>query len=50
MSHVISNDGTTIAYERIGAGPAVILIDGALGYRALWGAARWQARCPTRAA
>ncbi len=37
MSYVISNDGTTIAYERIGAGPAVILIDGALGYRAFMG-------------
>ena len=28
-----SSDGTAIAYERVGAGPAVILIDGALCYR-----------------
>jgi pimeloyl-ACP methyl ester carboxylesterase len=30
MSHVISNDGTTIAYDRQGDGPAVILATGAL--------------------
>ena len=30
MSHVRSNDGTTIAYERSGDGPALILVDGAL--------------------
>jgi pimeloyl-ACP methyl ester carboxylesterase len=30
MSHVRSNDGTTIAYERSGRGPALILVDGAL--------------------
>ncbi|MFC1403903.1 MULTISPECIES: alpha/beta fold hydrolase [Streptacidiphilus] len=29
-----SKDGTAIAYERIGSGPAVILVDGALCYRA----------------
>ena len=34
MSHVISNDGTTITYERSGNGPALILIDGALCSRA----------------
>jgi pimeloyl-ACP methyl ester carboxylesterase len=28
-----SKDGTPIAYERIGNGPALILIDGALGFR-----------------
>lgn len=33
--HVISRDGTVIAYERIGRGPALILVDGALCYRAL---------------
>ncbi len=33
MSKVTSKDGTQIAYERQGAGPAVILVDGALGYR-----------------
>jgi pimeloyl-ACP methyl ester carboxylesterase len=30
MSTVISRDGTTIAYETCGAGPALILVDGAL--------------------
>ena len=34
MSHVTSKDGTTIAYERSGAGPALILVDGALCSRA----------------
>jgi pimeloyl-ACP methyl ester carboxylesterase len=33
MSKVTSKDGTEIAYEKQGAGPAVILVDGALGYR-----------------
>jgi pimeloyl-ACP methyl ester carboxylesterase len=35
MSKVISKDGTEIAYQTKGAGPAVILVDGAFGYRAL---------------
>jgi pimeloyl-ACP methyl ester carboxylesterase len=30
MNHVRSKDGTTIAYERSGKGPALILVDGAL--------------------
>ncbi|GHO87020.1 alpha/beta fold hydrolase [Dictyobacter formicarum] len=34
MKHVQSADGTTIAYDQIGHGPAVILVDGALGSRA----------------
>jgi hypothetical protein len=34
MSHVISKDGTSIAYERSGEGPALILVDGALCSRA----------------
>ena len=34
MSHVTSKDGTTIAYERSGTGPALILVDGALCSRA----------------
>lgn len=34
-STVISEDGTTIAFERIGQGPAVILVDGALCYRGM---------------
>ena len=33
MSHVISRDGTKIAYEQTGEGEAVLLIDGALGSR-----------------
>ena len=34
MGHVTSRDGTAIAYERVGAGPPVILVDGALCSRA----------------
>ena len=34
MKKVQSADGTTIAYDQMGNGPAVILVDGALGYRA----------------
>jgi len=34
MSHVRSKDGTAIAFDRSGGGPAVILVDGALCYRA----------------
>lgn len=37
MNIVISKDGTKIAYDQSGSGPAVILVDGALSYRALWG-------------
>ena len=33
MNKVISKDGTQIAYETKGTGPAVILVDGALCYR-----------------
>src|SRR5918996_2824064 len=29
MNRVMSKDGTSIAYERLGAGPAVILVGGA---------------------
>lgn len=32
-STVISKDGTEIAYTRIGSGPAIVLVDGALCYR-----------------
>jgi pimeloyl-ACP methyl ester carboxylesterase len=31
---VLSKDGTAIAYDQVGKGPAVILVDGALCYRA----------------
>jgi pimeloyl-ACP methyl ester carboxylesterase len=34
MNHARSKDGTTIAYERSGRGPALILVDGALCSRA----------------
>ena len=34
MPTVTSADGTTIAYERSGSGPAIILVDGAMCYRA----------------
>src|SRR5579885_3392255 len=34
MPTVTSRDGTTIAYEQSGAGPALILVDGAMCYRA----------------
>ena len=34
MPTVTSNDGTTIAYERTGSGPALVLVDGAMCYRA----------------
>ena len=34
MKQAQSADGTTIAYDQIGNGPAVILVDGALGSRA----------------
>jgi pimeloyl-ACP methyl ester carboxylesterase len=37
MSTVISKDGTRIAYDKTGSGPAVILVDGAMGYRGLLG-------------
>ena len=33
MITVKSKDGTTIAFKRIGNGPAVLLVDGALAYR-----------------
>ena len=33
MPAVTSADGTTIAYERTGSGPALVLVDGALCYR-----------------
>jgi len=34
MRTVTSRDGTTIAFEQLGQGPALILVDGALQYRA----------------
>ena len=34
MKTIASEDGTTIAYDQLGQGPVVILVDGALQYRA----------------
>src|SRR5512147_1796435 len=34
MRKVISKDGTSIAFDQAGQGPAIILVDGALCYRA----------------
>ncbi|WP_461122420.1 alpha/beta fold hydrolase [Saccharothrix stipae] len=34
MGQVVSKDGTAIAYTRIGSGPALIIVDGALCHRA----------------
>lgn len=31
MKHVTSKDGTTIAYDQLGQGPAVILVGGVVG-------------------
>ena len=50
MSEVRSSDGTTIAYERSGRGPALILVDGALCRRAFGPSAKLApllARCFT---
>ena len=33
MATVTSKDGTTIAYDKVGQGPALILVDGAIGFR-----------------
>ena len=35
MSRVVSSDGTTIAFDRSGEGPAVILVAGAIQHRAI---------------
>jgi pimeloyl-ACP methyl ester carboxylesterase len=40
MSTVTSRDGTRIAFDTRGAGPAVILVDGALGYRSFGSSGR----------
>ncbi len=32
---VTSQDGTKIAFDKVGSGPAVILVNGAIAYRAL---------------
>lgn len=44
MPHVVSADGTTIAYDRIGAGPPLIIVDGALCARAFGPSAAHVAR------
>ncbi|TDD99077.1 alpha/beta fold hydrolase [Jiangella asiatica] len=40
MPTVTSADGTTIAYSRVGSGPPLILVDGAMCYRAFGPAAK----------
>jgi pimeloyl-ACP methyl ester carboxylesterase len=35
MTHVVSSDGTTIAFDRSGSGPAIILVGGAIQYRSI---------------
>jgi len=35
MGTVTSKDGTTIVFDRVGSGPAVIFVNGALAYRAM---------------
>jgi pimeloyl-ACP methyl ester carboxylesterase len=42
MSHVTSSDGTTIAYDRAGSGPAVVLVGGGLVDPATGRAGRWE--------
>jgi pimeloyl-ACP methyl ester carboxylesterase len=37
MPKTLSKDGTTIAYDKFGSGPAVIIINGALGHRDYYG-------------
>jgi pimeloyl-ACP methyl ester carboxylesterase len=37
MPSLISKDGTAIVYDKIGQGPAIILVNGALGHRGLNG-------------
>lgn len=37
MPHVTSRDGTSIAYDKTGEGPAVLLVDGAMGHREHFG-------------
>jgi pimeloyl-ACP methyl ester carboxylesterase len=36
MEHVVSADGTTIAYERSGSGPPLVLVHGSLNDRTAW--------------
>jgi pimeloyl-ACP methyl ester carboxylesterase len=42
MSHLTSNDGTTIAYDRTGSGAPVVLVGGALVDPATGRAGRWE--------
>lgn len=41
MSHVVSQDGTRIAFERAGSGPPLILVDGAFCHRGFGPAAKF---------
>ena len=44
MDTVMSKDGTTIAYERTGAGPPLVIVDGALSSRTFGPSAAQSAR------
>ena len=48
MTEVRSKDGTTIAYDRRGGGPALVLVDGALCSRAFGPSAKLAARLAQR--
>lgn len=37
MSQVISKDGTKIGFDKSGQGPAIIIVNGAMGFRAFYG-------------
>jgi pimeloyl-ACP methyl ester carboxylesterase len=37
MNMITSKDGTRIAYERLGTGPSLVIVDGAMCYRDHWG-------------
>jgi hypothetical protein len=49
MQTVTSKDGTRIAYDRVGSGPTVILVAGALGYRKFPQCRSWRGCWPTGA-
>ncbi len=44
MSHILSKDGTRIAFDRTGHGPVVIMVNGALAYRGFYGGEELAAR------
>jgi pimeloyl-ACP methyl ester carboxylesterase len=36
MAHITSKDGTRIAFDKTGKGPAIVIVNGALSYRAVY--------------